>query len=467
MFDQPEDHTEVRPTSRRVARFRAARVEVHPEQGAPLQVALDGDGPFSVGTAADNHIVVQDRQVSRYHLELRPDPHGVRVVDLGSTNGTDVAGLRVDAAVAQPPFVVRLGRTSLRVFDAPVTESSARDDTAAQVPELVGGSEAMARVRRTVLKLAPTSLAVLVTGETGVGKEIVAAALRNHSPRRQGPLEIVDCGAIPPTLLAAHLFGHERGAFTSADVAQRGAFERADGGTLFLDEVGELPLAVQAALLGALERRRFRRLGGDRELSADVRVVSATHRDLRSAVNTGAFRADLYFRVAAAQVYVPPLRERADDVPELVRHFLRELTGRPESPAFDAALLAQLARHHWSGNVRELRNTVETTLALGELALGEPPGEAPAPMTTAPASPLAQGAPSPPRVDHAAPRPEPQPLRPYRVARADSLERFERAYLERLMAAAGGNATQAARLAEMDRKYLGELLRKHAGQDPA
>jgi len=300
------------------------------------------------------------------------------------------------------------------------------------IPGMVAVSPAMERVASMVHKVAPSSVSVLIQGETGTGKEVVARAIHALSPRSEAPFEIVDCGSLPAALIASELFGHERGSFTGADRRRLGAFERADGGTVFLDEVGELPLALQPALLGVLQRSQFRRVGGESTQTVDVRVVAATHRDLRAGANDGSFRADLYYRLAVARILVPALRDRRDDITPLVEHFARELTGGP-SP-FSPAALSAFEAHPWGGNVRELRNVVEASLALGTLSL--------APSVSAPSKDSGE-------------------LPTYRDARAAAIEEFELRYLPRLIESCEGNASEAARRARMDRPYLLSLLRKH------
>ncbi|HSN30563.1 MAG TPA: sigma-54 dependent transcriptional regulator, partial [Kofleriaceae bacterium] len=329
---------------------------------------------------------------------------------------------------------LRLGDTTLIVEDA----GNSIAPPPADVPpndNLVGESDAIREVARLVHRVARVDSSVLIPGETGTGKEVVARAIHEASPRRERELVIVDCGSMPASLIASILFGHEKGAFTGADQRRAGAFERAEGGTVLLDEIGELPLDVQPALLGVLERRAFTRVGGAQSVSVDVRVLAATHRDLRAEVNAGRFRADLYYRLAVAKIVIPPLRERPEDIEPLVAHFVQRLTGvaelGPLAPAMDA-----LRGHPWSGNVRELRNVVEAALVMGELDLG---GNA-----------------------HAVPRPSVAgDLASYRDARATALARFEAEYLKTLIERAGGNASEAARLARMDRPYLLTLLRKH------
>ena len=292
----------------------------------------------------------------------------------------------------------------------------------------------MQAVTRAAVRAARTPVSVLLQGETGTGKGLVARAIHDASPRAGGPFVVIDAGALPPTLIASQLFGHERGAFTGADRPYLGAFEQAQGGTIFLDEIGELPLSIQPALLGVLERRSFRRLGGKQEMRADVRVISATHRDLRAEVNRGGFRADLYFRLAGARIFIPSLRQRRDDIDGLVETFARAATGIP-GMSFPPATMDLLYDHRWSGNVRELRNVVEGALAIGSLSLdGGPP--------------------------HSAHLRNPGVV-PYHQARAEVISAFERRYLARLLELTEGNVAAGARAARMDRPYLRTLLQKH------
>src|SRR5262249_52464824 len=242
-----------------------------------------------------------------------------------------------------------------------------------QLAGVRGRSQAMRRLMSAVKRAAQSDVSVLVVGESGTGKELGARALHDLGPRANQPFVAVDCRALAPSLVASELFGHEKGAFTGADHQHVGAFERASGGTLFLDEIGELPLALQANLLGALERRKLRRLGGRTDITIDVRVVSATNCDVRSDVNAGAFRLDLYYRLAVVTLRLPPLRERAEDIDLLVEHFLREAGhDGPVSDLISDQTLKSLAAHHWPGNVRELRNMIEATLAMGEPPALEP-----------------------------------------------------------------------------------------------
>ena len=239
---------------------------------------------------------------------------------------------------------------------------------------LVGSSEAMRRVLEQIRRIAPADATVLVLGESGTGKELVARALHAQSPRRERPFVSVSCAAIPEGLLESELFGHERGAFTGAVRRKLGRFELADGGTLFLDEVGEIPASIQVKLLRVLQERKFERVGGEETIEADVRLVSATNRDLEAAVKTGRFREDLYYRLAVVPVVLPPLRERPGDVEELARWFLSQRApklGRSVT-GFAPEALELLRRHRWPGNVRELENVVEQALVFAEGELVRP-----------------------------------------------------------------------------------------------
>jgi len=409
------------------------RVEVASGPSAGATTLLDSDS-VSVGSAEGNTLMLADPMVSRFHLELVREPDAIRVTDLGSTNGTYVDTLRLDRARIQPGTMIRVGTSELRISAGRAMRIAVLE--ADSLPGLRGQSQVMRRLMATIQRAAPGSASLLITGESGTGKEVTASAIHRLGPRPDGPFVTVDCGAIPPPLIASELFGHERGEFTGAGRQRVGAFERADGGTLFLDEIGELGTDIQANLLGVLERRRFRRVGGSDDVTVDVRVVAATHRDLRAEVNAGRFRLDLYYRLAVVVLGIPPLRERVEDIPALVDHFLQEL-GSPTSAAalFGPDGLAALAAQPWPGNVRELRNVVESRLVLG-------------PLEDAPSGPPT------PLVD-------PELALPYKQARAAVTTEFERRYLTHLLARAENNVSRAARMSQMDRSHLIELLHKH------
>jgi DNA-binding NtrC family response regulator len=412
--------------------------------GVDLGLALsDATGPVTVGNAEGNSLRLTDPSVSRFHVELSRRGDRVVVKDLGSTNGTQVNGLLLTEAAVPPGTVLQLGHTQLEVSGGK-TGSVALSEKDSLGP-LKGQSPLMRALLARIDTAARSESPVLLQGESGTGKELIARALHERGPRAKKPFVTVDCGSLSPGLVTSELFGHERGAFTGADRRHIGAFERANGGTVFLDEIGELPLSLQANLLGVLERRRFRRLGSQDELSVDVRVVSATHRDLRAAVNTTQFRLDLYFRLAVVKLEVPPLRARLDDLELLITHFVREAGSEATvGQLFPAEVLTTLRAHQWPGNVRELRNLVEATLAMGEA----PPLELQA----------VAGAES-----GAAPFPGPEST--YKDARAHVLQRFELDYLSKLLALTKGNVSAASRHAKMDRSHLIELLQRHGLRD--
>lgn len=415
--------------------IRALRVVV--TAGPALGASFAGEADrISIGQAEGNDLVLADPTVSRFHAEIRRAGNRIELADLGSTNGTRVGSVVVRSAAVEidAGAAVALGDTQLRVENG---EWIFEDDLPETLQGLVGRAPAMRRLAAMLVKIAPSAVPVCIGGESGTGKEVVARALHELGPRATGPFVTVDCAAISPGLFASELFGHERGAFTGADRKHSGAFERAHGGTIFLDEVGELPAELQAALLGALERRRIRRVGGREDVPVDVRVLCATHRDLRAEVNAGRFRLDLYYRLAAVHVVVPPLRDRAGDIPVLVSHFLAEAGDeRGIDQVFSRAELDAMGSHAWPGNVRELRNVVQGALALGHSPLvSDPAGSA----SEAPEAFLAW---------------------PYKQARREVIDGFERRYLRALIDRTG-SVRAAAREAQIDRMYLTELLRKH------
>jgi two-component system response regulator GlrR len=399
-------------------------------------------GRMVLGSGAGVDVVIDDATVSRLHAELEIRDDGLWITDLGSKNGTTVEGLRIGTVCMPDGARARVGTTELTVAYAAATAGEALWEEGRFGP-LVGGSPVMRAMYARLARVAPTAATVLIHGETGTGKELVARAIHEASPRADKPYAIVDCGALPEDLLEGELFGHVKGAFTGALASRAGAFESADGGTVFLDEVGELPLSMQPKLLRVLESRTVRRLGENAPRHVDVRIVSATHRDLRTMVNAGTFREDLYFRLAVVPIDVPPLRTRASDIPELVEHFLADRGGGSASPD----VLRELSQRPWLGNVRELRNFVERALALGAeeaLALSGVPHKAAAAATGAQVL-----LPSPPLNV------------PFKDLREEWVDHLEREYLRGLLVQHQGNITAMAQAAGLDRAYVYRILRKH------
>lgn len=320
-------------------------------EGPSARAVHIGDAPQSLGGASDNTIRISDRAVSQYHCRLEPSARGVLVRDLGSTNGTWLDGVRIRRQELRPGSVIRVGRTELRTVD--------RKGAAAKRVDLVVAAAPMLKVMADADRFARLPWPVLIRGETGVGKEHVARALHERGPRRKEPFVALNGGGLPRELIESELFGHERGAFTGALQARRGAFEQAHKGTLFLDEVAELPLDLQTRLLRVLEMWQVRRLGGESERPVDVRLVCATHTDLRDEVRGGRFRADLFYRIHRLVLEVPPLRARPDDIEPLTQHFLALMEGQVGKRELGTDVLGRLRGHRWPGNVRELRNVLE------------------------------------------------------------------------------------------------------------
>ncbi len=430
-----------------------------------------------VGSAPSVDLLLDAPTVSRIHaeLELRDDTLWVR--DLHSKNGTFVDGIRVESAAVPHRKVLTIGGVDITISYDSSPKLPNDEWPEARFHDLVGGSHKMRELYSMLARVAPTESAVMIQGETGTGKEVVARSIHRGSKRADKPFIVVDCGALPENLLDAELFGHAKGAFTGADRQREGAFEAAHGGTIFLDEIGELPLSMQPKLLRVLEARTVRRLGETQHRAVDVRILSATHRDLARMVNEGTFREDLFFRLSVLPVRVPPLRERPEDIPELIDNFLGQ---DAKSQVVGPAIISDLARRPWRGNVRELRNFVERARTLGaEQALNlldgvSGPSNAPVapPSTSSLSSQIVELAPLPPsmsseRLLAAAERFVGEPTtsemnyaESYRVFREKWIERGEREYLRRLLERHGQNVSAAAREAEVDRTYLYKLIRK-------
>ena len=385
---------------------------------------------LSIGTGTGNDLQLTDGSVSRHHCVLHATDHGLELRDLGSTNGTFVGDLEIRHGIVTAGARLRLGTSviAIALLDHEIEEPLA---TESRFGELLGSSPEMRRLYPLLERCAQSMATVLIEGETGTGKELVAHAIHRTSARRHAPFMVVDCGALPRTLIGSELFGHVRGAFTGAEADRIGAFEAGQGGTVLLDEVGELPLAVQPVLLRAIENRTVRPLGSNQTRPVDVRIIAATHRDLRVEVNQKRFRADLFYRLNVVRVVIPPLRQRTGDIAMLVEHFWRAF--RPDHPP-PAELVADFVAQDWPGNVRELRNAVERAVAFG------------VPVT--------------PDAGAGAERAS------YGRAKEDAMLDWERRWVAELMAAHRGNLSRAARAAQMGRSHLRELVRRHLQVEP-
>jgi DNA-binding NtrC family response regulator len=428
-----------------------------PDAGATAESV---EGRITVGTAEGALLRLTDPTVSRYHVELEATSQGLVVKDLGSTNRTLLGGIVVREVAVTRDVELEIGRSRINVkFEADKARVTTKSDS--EISGLIGQSPAMKLVFAAIERAAPTQAPVLITGESGTGKELVARAVHAASLRASGPFELVDCGGLPPTLIESELFGHERGAFAGATGDREGAFERADGGTLFLDEVGELPLDLQAKLLRALGDGEIRRVGGGSTKKVDVRLVTATNRDVRRQVNSGQFRADLYYRLAVMQIRMPPLRERREDLPLLVRAMLKTIAddrGLEVHIEPDATLLETLGRHSWPGNVRELRNYLEQLVIMRMAPPLGTDGD-PSKARTGLDPNFAWGS-TPPTADRLEAFAALQKL-PLRIAKAELLEQFERHYVTELLQATHGNVAEAARRAGVDRVTLFRTIRRY------
>ena len=443
-----------------------------------------------IGTAAGSDFRLSDVTVSREHCEIELGESGFRVRDLRSKNGVRVGGIRVFDISANEALELRLGETTLTI--TPLANSEVRERASEhRFGDLLGESSKMRELFAMLCRIAPTDLSVLIEGETGTGKELVAHSIHRASARAAGPFVVFDCSAVSPSLIESDLFGHERGAFTGATGARPGALAEADGGTLFLDELGELPLDLQQKLLRCLQSGEYKRVGATRFEKANVRVIAATHRDLRSEIQAGRFRQDLYYRLEGVAVHVPPLRERLDDLPQLIEHFLRQSVPTATLGALPPGTLDMFRAHRWPGNVRELRNAVRRMQVLPELPF------TPEKSTTLPLSAservsmqleAAAGAPQPcgcaeDQVVYGGPRAfqvEARVLRRLSAwrssdapqhradwltledARRELSDAFELDYLELLKRQSGAVKSRAANWAGVSRQAIQKLVRKHA-----
>jgi DNA-binding NtrC family response regulator len=393
---------------------------------------------LQIGSHPLNEVEVRDRTVSRFHCEVFVDRDGrAWVKDLGSRNGTRVNGVRVREAELQEGMVLRVGQLEL-VFTPLAERNELPVAPVTSFGTLVGSSVPLRTAFAQLAKAAAKDVTVLLTGESGTGKSEAAELLHEQSGRAAKPLRVVDCAAVPANLLESELFGHERGAFTGAIQRRVGVFEEAEGGTVFLDEVGELPLDLQPKLLRVLEAREVRRLGANRYLPVDVRVVAATNRDLRAEVNVGRFRPDLYFRLAVLTVRLPPLRERPGDIPLIAKQLLGRLTLDEETrrALAEPAFLSRLQLSPWPGNVRELRNHLERCAALQEAL--QPASEDPSPQHLD-------------ALDVSI---------PFSEARRRLLDTFEQGYVRALLDRHDGNVSRAAATAGVDRAHLHRIMRR-------
>jgi DNA-binding NtrC family response regulator len=409
-------------------------------------------------------VALTDPTVSRMHAELRRRGDALELIDLKSTNGTYVDGINVGTVDISTRSLFQVGKTHIRV--AKLTEQVAIEVTdRTRYGSMIGRSAALREIFSILDRVAPSDLSVVIEGETGSGKELIARAIHENSNRSDQPFVVFDCSAFPATLLESELFGHERGAFSGADRRHHGVFERANGGTIFFDELGEMDIEFQSKFLRVLETGDVRRVGGEKMFHVDVRVVAATNRNLDDLVEEKKFRSDLYYRLAKVRFRIPALRDRVEDIPLLAEYFLNQMcTDLSAKPLLTEDAVRALQEYRWPGNIRELRNVVERAVAfcdegivtasyfrseldlsLGGGALGrgpDPLGRVGSGGGRSTAIPLG-------------------PLEPFRQAKEAVVADFELGYLRRLLEINGNNISKAAREAQIDRRHLYRLLKKH------
>ncbi len=438
--------------SREVISFRKCIIKVAegPDRGKKMDL---GRKAIRIGKKEDNDFILTDNTVSRHHLQIEQKSDSFLLKDLESTNGTTINGMRIKEAYLSPGDQIALGNTKIEflAFDEKVQmEPSARTS----LGEMVGKSKKMRQIFGLCEKIAPTLATVIIEGETGTGKELVARAIHDYSLRKDKPFIVFDCSAVAPNLIESELFGHMKGSFTGAIKDRKGAFESANGGTIFLDEIGELALDLQPKLLRALEQREVRRVGSSEPIKVDVRLVSATNRSLKDEVEAKRFRQDLYYRLSVVKVNLPPLRERSEDIPLILEKFLsqgrynRLQDGSLKVTRVEEDAIKNLQRYQWPGNVRELTNVLERTISLVD-------GNS---INAQHLSSVFQ------EIEYNVEPTERMSIDnslPFKEAKQKVVESFEKDYLQDLIKRNNFNVSRASREAQIDRKHLKNLLKKY------
>lgn len=446
-----------RPTMRRLRKAKLLVAE-GPDKGKEVMI---GKVKVYAGRSPVNDLVLTDKAISGTHFEITADEGGYLLRDAGSTNGVEYAGVRIKEIYLKPGCKFTAGSSTFvfqpsdDVVEIPLSDSD-------RFGTVIGRSVLMREVFATLEKVAPSDLTVLIDGDTGTGKERIARSVHEMSRRRARPFVVLDCSSIPRELMESTVFGHEKGSFTGAVSAHKGAFEQAHGGTIFMDEIGELDPTLQPKLLRVLENREIKRVGGDRTIRVDVRVVAATNRDIRQMVADGGFREDLYFRLSVIQLHLPPLRKRKADIPLLLNHFLEQIDPSGRFTLANDALDLLMA-HPWPGNVRELKNVMERATSLCDGDLIE---RSDLHLQEA----LFSGADRRSSTGSVETRPEVEAGQTvliadlnntYKGAKQELLDQFERQYVGKVYEEHGGNISKAARTAGLTRYHLRELLKKH------
>ncbi len=440
--------------------LRKCKLVMERSDGTTAEYIFDQPS-VAIGAMDDNDIVVDDDTVSRYHCKITQDDDAYIIQDLGSTNGTFVNRVRIREAFLKPGCMLTVGKTDIRFqsLDERVEIQPVNRD---RFGRIVGTSVRMREIFGILEKIAPSGVTVVIEGETGTGKEVVARTIHEASRRADKPFVVFDCGAVPENLIESELFGHEKGSFTGAIMARQGLFENAQGGTIFLDELGELSLDLQPKLLRALEQREIRRVGSNKPIKIDVRVIAATNRNLAEEVKAGRFREDLFYRLSVVRLILPPLRERKEDLPHLTKHILarapfnKDGEGNQRVKSISREGLDAMMNYQWPGNVRELVNVVERACAYceGEYVGLEDLPENISGIGIVRRRPSAEAATAREKVEKIADK-------PFKEAKEEWLSSFERDYIYNLLKRNSFNISHAAREADIDRKYFRKLMKKY------
>lgn len=447
---------ETEPGARELISLRKYQLVVVSKDGNKRKYELGKKKVIKIGKRQDNDIMIaNDKTVSRNHAEIHSTEDNQYILrDLNSTNGTLINGMKVKEAFLAQGDLIQIGETKIefQTYDERVQIEPSENN---YFGDMVGRSKKMRQIFGVLERISPSQATVIIEGETGTGKELVAKAIHQNSLRKDKPFIVFDCSAVAPNLIESELFGHTKGAFTGAVKDRLGAFEAANGGTIFLDEIGELTIDLQPKLLRALEQREVKRVGSTQSMKVDVRVICATNRNLKDEVSEGRFREDLYYRLSVVKIQMPPLRERLEDIPLIVEKILQNAryNVKPDGSYYVSRVeddaLKILQRYQWPGNVRELNNIIERAVSFSqdgmirgadlqfvfnEIESGE---EATVRMNMV-------------DVD-----------KPFKEAKQEIVESFEKEYLQELLDRHKGNVSKASREAKIDRKHLRNLLIKY------
>ena len=463
--------------------LRKCKLVMERENGQSSEYIFD-QANIAIGAMEDNDLVIDDDTVSRYHARVYQDENSYLLQDLDSTNGTFINRVRIKEAYLKPGCTITVGKTDVR-FQSLDERVEILPSNREAFGEIVGKSVRMREIFGILEKIGPTGVTVVIEGETGTGKEVVARTVHMTSNRSKGPFVVFDCGAVPENLIESELFGHEKGSFTGAIMARQGLFEMAQGGTIFLDELGELNLDLQPKLLRALEQREIRRVGSNKRVKIDVRVIAATNRNLEEEVKNGRFREDLFYRLSVVRLVLPPMRERREDIPLLVKHFLRnagfnrEGNQRVRIKGISRDALDCLMNYHWPGNVRELVNVIERACSFAETEYIQPedlpehisgmgiisrratPAEETERNDGLTTGNVPIGVPLGVAGDETG---TVMPLglaKTFKEAKEEWVSTFERDYISNLLRRNNANISHAAKEAEIDRKYFRKLMKKY------